>query len=511
MRHKEPPGERSGRSALSKSTFLRGVQCPKSLYLHAHHPELRDPIDESRQAVFAGGHDVGLAARDRFPGGVLASALPLRAEQAIRRTADLIRDGAYVLYEPAFEYGGVFVACDILVRDRRRWALYEVKAHTEVKEEDLRDVAVQAWVLRGAGIDLAETAVLHLNNKYVRQGNLDLGGLFVAQSVRSEVDDLQQEVAARVVELKAVLAGEGVPTAEIGPQCDDPWACDFRGHCWAHIPSPSVFDLAGVRREARFGLYRRGIVRLEDVPDGERLPAAARVQIDLHKNPRTVIDRSAIRKFLRSLGAPLGFLDFETFMPAIPPFDGTSPYQQIPFQFSLHTRQAPGGPLRHAGFLAEGGEDPRRALAEALLHEMAGLRSVVVYNQSFEDRVLASLAAWLPEHAKALEGLRGRLVDLMEPFRRRDYCLPSMAGSYSIKAVLPALVPGLAYGDLEVSDGQMAMQAYAALSQEADPVQREILRQALWAYCERDTEGMVRIVEVLEREGGPPVSLRSRQ
>jgi hypothetical protein len=235
------------------------------------------------------------------------------------------------------------------------------------------------------------------------------------------------------------------------------------------------------------------------------------VQIDLHKNPRTVIDRPAIRKFLRSLAAPLGFLDFETFMPAIPPFDGTSPYQQIPFQFSLHVRQAPGGPLRHAGFLAEGGEDPRRALAEALLHEAAGLKSIVVYNRSFEDGVLKSLAAWLPEHAKALEELRSRLVDLMQPFRRRDYCLPSMAGSYSIKAVLPALVPGLGYGDLEVADGQMAMQAYAALSQEADPGQREILRQALWAYCERDTEGMVRIVEVLEREGGPPVSLRSRQ
>ena len=200
-----------------------------------------------------------------------------------------------------------------------------------------------------------------------------------------------------------------------------------------------------------------------------------------------------------SLAAPLGFLDFETFMPAIPPFDGTSPYQQIPFQFSLHVRQVPGGLLRHAGFLAEGGQDARRALVEALLHEAAGLRSIVVYNRSFEDRVLKSLAAWLPEHAEALEQLRSRLVDLMEPFRRRDYCLPSMAGSYSIKAVLPALIPGLAYGDLEVADGQMAMQAYAALSREADPVQRENLRRALWAYCERDTEAMVRIVEVLER------------
>ena len=511
MQRKEPPEERCGNPALSKSAFLRGVQCPKSLYLYVHHPELRDPIDESREAVFASGHEVGLAARGRFPGGVLASAVPFHAEQAIRRTADLIREGAQVLYEPAFEHNGVFAVSDILVRDGRRWAFYEVKAHTEVKEEDLQDVALQAWVLRGAGIDLAETAVLYLNKEYVREGDLDLEALFVAQSVRGEVDDLQAEVAARIAEFKAVLAGEGVTGVEIGPQCDDPWACDFRGHCWSHIPSPSVFDLAGARREARFGLYRRGIVRLEDVPDGERLPAAARMQIDLHKNPRTVIDRPAIRKFLGSLAAPLGFLDFETFMPAIPPFDGTSPYQQIPFQFSLHVRQAPGGLLRHAGFLAEGGQDARRALVEALLHEAAGLRSIVVYNRSFEDRVLKSLAAWLPEHAEALEQLRSRLVDLMEPFRRRDYSLPSMAGSYSIKAVLPALVPGLAYDDLEVADGQMAMQAYAALSREADPVQRENLRRALWAYCERDTEAMVRIVEVLEREGGPPVSLRSRQ
>jgi len=510
MQRKEPPEERSGEPALSKSAFLRGVQCTKSLYLYAHHPELRDPIDESREALFASGHEVGLVARNRFPGGVLGSTPPLRAEEAIRRTADLIRDGAQVLYEPAFEHDGVFAASDILVRDGRRWALYEVKAHGEVKPEDLMDVAVQAWVLRGAGIDLAETAVLYLNKEYVREGDLDLEALFVAQSVRDEVDDLQAEVAARITEFKALLAGEGGTGAEIGLQCNDPWACDFHGHCWAEIPSPSVFDLAGVHLKTRLGLYRRGIVRLEDVPGDVRLSPAARMQIDLHKRPRTVIDGPAIRKFLGSLAAPLGFLDFETFTPAIPPFDGSSPFQKIPFQFSLHVRQARGG-LRHAGFLAEGGEDPRRALAEALLREAAGLTSIVVYNRSFENGVLKSLAAWLPEHAEALEELRSRLVDLMEPFRRREYCLPSMAGSYSIKAVLPALVPGLAYGDLEVADGQMAMQAYAALSQEADPVQRERLRQALWAYCERDTEAMVRIVEVLEWEGGSPVSLRSQQ
>jgi hypothetical protein len=333
----------------------------------------------------------------------------------------------------------------------------------------------------------------------------------VAQSVRREVASLQAEVAARIAEFKALLAGEGGMGEGIGLQCDDPWACDFHGHCWAGIPSPSVFDLAGVRLGTRVALYRRGIVRLEDVPDGERLPLAARMQIDVHKNPRSVIDRGAIREFLGSLTHPVGFLDFETFNPAIPPFDGTSPYQQIPFQFSLHVRQAPCGPLRHAGFLAEGGEDPRRALAEALLREAAGLESIVVYNRTFEDRVLKSLAAWLPEHTEALEAVRSRLVDLMGPFRRREYYLPSMGGSYSIKVVLPALVPGWGYADLEVANGQMAMQAYAALSQEADPVRRERLRQALWAYCERDTEAMVRIVEVMEREGAPPASLCSRQ
>src|SRR3989304_4438286 len=205
MQRKEPPEERSANPSLSKSTFLRGVQCPKSLYLYVHHPELRDPIDESREAVFASGHEVGLAARGRFPGGVLASAVPFHAEQAIRRTADLIRDGAEVLYEPAFEHDGVFAASDILVRDGRRWALYEGKAHTEVKEEDLQDVALQTWVLQGAGIDLAETAVLYLNKEYVRQGDLDLEALFVARSGRGEVDALQAEGAARIAELKAVL------------------------------------------------------------------------------------------------------------------------------------------------------------------------------------------------------------------------------------------------------------------------------------------------------------------
>jgi hypothetical protein len=485
------------RHILSKSTFLRGVNCKKSLYLNAYQSELRDPLDESAKRRMLEGRRVGELARERFPGGVLVQpGAPFNVKAALARTQELIKGGTSVIYEAALQADGVLAFVDILVRGDGGWRLYEVKSTTKVKEEHLLDVALQVHLLKRSGLDIEEAAVLHINRDYLRQGELDLQALYTPESVFEAVNEVLPAVAAEIEKCKATLGGGEIPEIGIGPHCTDPVRCDFYGHCWAHIPIPSVFDVSYLGAK-KYDLYERGIVRIEDIPDDFPLSKRSSFHVESHKAWRETVDRSAIRTFLDDLAYPLYFLDFETFSLPIPPFDDARPYLQIPFQYSLHIQRAPGAEVEHSGFLAEAGTDPRLPLLERLLAETEGSGSIVVYSMAFEKTRLRELAEAFPTHANALADRIDRLEDLMVPFRERHLYKPEMGGSYSIKAVLPALVPDLSYEGLEISDGTMASDAYLDLWDETDPRRIERVRDALWEYCKLDTLAMVRILERL--------------
>ena len=483
---------------LSKSTFLRGLQCHKSLYLNRHQRGLRDQISPEQDAVFAIGREVGVLAQGLFPGGVQSKPQNnFEFQRAVEVTSELITGGKDVIYEAAFQHDQVLALVDILVRDGDRWRAYEVKSSTSVKDVHLPDAAIQYYVMKGQGIELADISIVHLNTDYVRHGELDLDELFKLVSVRSEVMARQDEIPGLVAELKGVLDGGVVPDIPIGPQCNDPYACDFIGHCWSEVPEYSVFNVTRLSEEKAFELYWDGIVRPKDIPANYPLGEAAANQVRSDKTGITRIAEVAIHDFLEGLNYPLHFLDFETFSPAIPPFDGTRPYRQIPFQYSVHRKRSPMGNLEHSGFLAEAGADPRLPLIESMLSDLEGPGDIMVYS-SFEAGRIKDLAEQFPEHSQPLLALLERLEDLMQPFRNRAYYAPEMHGSYSIKAVLPALVPGLSYQELKIADGWAAMRAYSDLADEKDPEQVEAVRNDLWEYCKLDTLAMVRILEKLE-------------
>lgn len=485
------------RHILSKSTFLRGVNCKKSLYLNANHDELRDPLDESAQRRMQEGRRVGELARDRFPGGVLVQpGAPFNVVAALARTQELIEGGEAIIYEAALQADGVLAFLDILVRGDGGWRLYEVKSTTKAKVEHVLDVALQVHLLRRSGMDVEEAAVLHLNRDYVRQGDLDLQALFTPESVLEDVNALLPSIAVEIEACKMTLGGGVIPEIDIGPYCRDPVVCDFYGHCWAHIPTPSVFNVSFLGAK-KFDLYNRGIVRIEDIPDDYPLNKRSSFHVESHKAWRETVDQIAIRAFLEGLDYPLHFLDFETFNLSIPPFDGVKPYMQIPFQYSLHVQDGIGAELKHSGFLAKAGTDPRLPLLERLLAETEGSGSIVVYNMGFEKTRLRELAEAFPAYATSLTDRIDRLGDLMVPFRERHLYKPEMGGSYSIKAVLPTLVPDLSYEGLEIAEGTMASDAYLNLWDETDPRRMERVREALWEYCKLDTLAMVRILERL--------------
>jgi hypothetical protein len=483
---------------LSKSTFLRGLQCHKSLYLNRYNRDLRDEISPEQQAVFATGRKVGELARGLFPGGVQSKPPnSFQFQRAVEVTRELIDGGKDIIYEAAFQHEGVLALVDLLVREGEGWKAYEVKSSTSVKDVHIPDTSIQYYIMQGQGIELADISIVHLDTSYTRQGELDLDQLFSIVSVHPEVLDLQPELPELVAELKGVLNGGMVPDVAIGPQCFDPYDCDFIGYCWSGVPDYSVFNVTRLSKKKAFGLYRDGIVQTVDISHDFPLGDAAAFQVQSDKSGQTNIDESAIEEFLQALEYPLYFLDFETFNPAIPPFDGTRSYGQIPYQYSLHKKVSSTAELEHTGYLAEAGIDPRLPLIEAMLADLDGPGDIVVYS-GFEAGRIKDLAVQFPEHSAVLEALLERLVDLMQPFKDRAYYAPEMRGSYSIKAVLPALVPDLSYEGLEIKDGGEAMRAYYALAEERNPDRIDAIRNDLWEYCKLDSLAMVRILEKLE-------------
>ena len=481
---------------LSKSLFTRGLQCPKSLYLDRYHPELRDEIPASQQRLFQSGTEVGVLARGVHPGGVEIPFAGLSVGEQLQRTTAEIQKGTTTIYEAAFNYDGVFAKVDILHKGARGWELNEVKGTTEVKDVHIHDTALQYYVLSGAGIDLVKASLVHLNNEYVRNGDLEVDRLFFAEDIAETVRARQATIKADIDRLRAVLKGD-MPSDDIGEYCGDPYPCDFHGHCWQHIPEDSVFDLRQ-RGVKPLSLYREGILLLKDIPP-ERLAGRQLTQLEAFLGQKEFIDHDAVKDFLDSLWYPLYFLDFETVMPAIPPYDGLRPYQQLPFQYSLHYIEREGADLGHHEFLAEPNVDPRRDLAEKLLSEISVTACVLAYNAGFEMARLRELATFLPQHREKIALILENVRDLIVPFRKQYVYHWGMKGSASQKAVLPVLVPELRYEGMEVADGGMAMDAYRAMCEGQDREELTKIRTALLEYCKLDTLGMVRMWERLKR------------
>ena len=479
---------------LSKSLFVRGHQCHKSLWLHKFQPELKDPVDEALQARFDSGHEVGTLAQQLFPGGVEVPYEGLTHAEQLAMTQELLAEGRNTIYEATFQHDGIFVKVDILHRGAAGWEILEVKESTEVKEVHYHDAALQLYVLAGAGLDVSKVAIVHIDNSYVRNGDIEVQKLFTVEDVTDKVREMQANVPAEIADMRAMLAEE-MPAIDIGPQCKDPYDCDFRGHCWQHIPEDSVFDLRE-RGVDKFALYRGGIIRQAEIPL-DILNAKQRQQVKATLKQVDSLDKVEVRKFLDDLWYPLCYLDFETVFPAIPPFDGLRPYQQMPFQYSLDVQMSAGAKPVHHEFLAQPGVDPREELTRRLLEQIPEGACVIAWNQRFEQGILADLGAHLPRHTARIGDLIGSFRDPMSLFRERSVYLWQQKGSYSIKAVLPVLIPELRYDGLEVANGEMAMGAYHDMRTAKNPQELARIRKALLEYCGLDTLAMVRIVEKL--------------
>lgn len=480
---------------ISKSKYLDGLQCHKLVWFRYNAKSRIPPVSPSTQAIFDQGHLVGSYAKMRFPVGFEIEAKPWEFAAIEKQTQTAIKRRV-PLFEAGFSYQGAFARFDILNPvDGGMWDLIEVKSSTEVKAVNFNDVAIQHFISVGAGLKIRRCFIYFINNQYTRKGDIDPNALFSSSDVTAEVLSRQEEVARNLITLQGIIRQKQQPDIKIGPHCDDPYECILKDLCWNFLPDHSVFTLYRSRKS--FEWFDDGILELRDIPQDTHLSDAQQIQLNAIRSGQTHLDRVEIGSFLETLRYPLYFLDFETFNVAIPLFDGTRPYQRIPFQYSLHVVQSPDASPTHHSFLADGSSDPRPIILNQL-RELLGVEgSIVCYNASFEKGVLRESSEAFTEYGPWYSGIDQRIVDLLIPFRSFWYYNPQQKGSATLKNVLPALT-GKTYEELPIAEGNTASTEYLRVTYgDIDPAERNSVREQLEQYCRFDTEAMIWILEAL--------------
>lgn len=446
---------------ISKSDYMLFLRHPAWLWLKKNDPSKLPPVDAATQAMFDAGHAFEPYVESLFPEGLALGfddfdeyrSLPLRTEQAFD-------SGARVVFQPRFEWNGFTCISDIVsVVEDKTVDLYEIKSSTRVKPDHLYDLAFQKTVLEGNGFVVRNILVIHVNNQYVRKGEVSPKELTVYADVTNEVN----EIASRTPEYMQAALNAATQS---------------------EMPDPNP-ELAKLGSKSDWMKVYKNI-----------FPTEAKVWPD---ETQAVINKQEIQHFLGELQYPLYFFDYETMQGLVPYFDGQRPYQQIPFQYSLHIIREPGGEIEHTEYLHRDNSNPAPKVAARIVEDLGNAGSVVTWNMNFEKSVNTDLGRMYPEYAEQIAAINKRVVDLMTPFKAKWYDDPRCDGSASIKKVLPVLCPELSYKDLGIQDGNSAQRLWMeAILDEKRAAQKEQILADLIEYCKMDTWAMVEIYKKLE-------------
>lgn len=482
---------------LSKSKYCKGIQCNKILWLEEYKSEYREPT--TRDSVLETGIQVGELARGIF-GEYTNIPFNKKLANMVEQTILEMKKVPNIITEASFNFENNFCSVDILKNDESGLQIYEVKSGTKIEDIYIEDISYQAYILLNLGYKIKSANIIYINNQYERHGDLELNKLFYIEDVTDIVMNKQKEVKRNLDEIDQYMANKQEQKADIGMQCFKPYDCEFWNYCTKDLPKNNIFKIRIMQKNQKMKLYNKGIIQYEDlIKEDVNWKYKQQAEFELY-NKEPYIDKNKIQEFLNTLTYPLYFLDFETFQQAIPMYNGTKPYMQMPFQYSLHYIESKNGDLQHKEFLSEADIDPRRQLAEKLIQDIPQNVCVLAYNMSFEKSVIKELAKQFEDLAEHLLNIHDNIKDLMTPFFNRDYYTKEMEGSYSIKYVLPALFPNkpeLDYHKLPVvHNGSEAMSIFANLSNYSKEEQEKI-RGGLLKYCELDTYAMVKIWEKL--------------
>ncbi|MBU0611809.1 DUF2779 domain-containing protein [Patescibacteria group bacterium] len=486
---------------LSKTDYLIYRDCAKNAWLKVNKPEVyyAKPLSTFDQGIIDAGNEVDELARDLFPGGVL-----IKERNDTTETKKLIAKKAPVIYQPVFETDLYKVICDILVwnENSKAYDLYEVKASTSGEDKKAKDklytydIAFQYLVLKESKVPIGKLYLVRLNSEYIKGPELELNLFFTKENFTEQVLEIEEEVKEEMKIAQKFISQEKEPHGSC--------KCITRGrssHCTTfsysnpHVPEYSVHDISriGQSKKKLADLVDSGIFSIHEVPPEFELSEKQRNQVDATQLDKPFIYKNEIKEFLESIRGPIAFLDYETFPAAIPRFAGYGPFNQIPFQFSLHIHEE-GKELRHEEFIFTENKNPDEAIIEALKKNIPSSGSVIVWHKSFEIGRNKELANRNPEHQGFFEDLNSRIVDLEEIFTEQFFIHPGFKGKTSIKYILPVLAPELSYKELDIKEGATASDTWNKIVNKefSDEEIKEKIKHLL-TYCERDTYAMYAI------------------
>lgn len=473
---------------ISKSDYLLWKKHPCWLWLKKNSPDILPPPDAGAQERMRVGADIEEIASKRWT-DIQRGTVPDRA-------------GAVGL-QCTLEHDGFQCRCDALKRlDDGALEVIEIKSSTRAKPEHHLDLAFQCQVALGSGHKVSKLTVLHIDQGYVRTGQIDPESLLLETDVTEEVYELLSKVLEEMVEARRCAALDEMP--DTSPRHCGTHDNDIKNQ-WLTIlrhafewPEQSVYEIPRMKLGASAELEDEEILRFADVPD-DRLTPAQRSKKRLLTIKEPEIKRNKIKEELGQLTFPICFLDYETSSVAVPDFEGTKPYQQVVFQHSVHVLEKLGVEPKHHEYLHVQPTLPARKVAESLEQALSGGGSIIVWNKGFEMSRNREMAELLPEYAEFFESINDRIYDLMVPFKDGAlYADARFVASASIKRVLPVIVPDLSYGNLDIQEGESAARLWReAVLKGSDEIDPAKVLQDLRDYCRLDTLAMVRIYQHL--------------
>ena len=465
----------NGRAILSKSTFIRGLQCEKSLYLHKKRPFLRDRLSPEQLAKFSRGTNVGVYAQQLFPGGVDASPKThFQMAASVVKTAELMEAGQKIIYEAAFEHAGVIIALDILVKNDKGWSAIEVKSSKSISETYLWDASLQYFVMKGSDIEISDFSIAYINTSFVRKGAINPAELFIIESVLHLVLERQEQVGQKIERLKEVVELKSSPPISIGPQCHKPYPCDFIGHCWKNIPEGSVFELQGIDEDLQFKYFEKGIAKVSDIPETELDAKTALLHRKSIMLGKPIVNIGSLQEFAIRISGETAVFSWLDFKPAIPLFDGTKPYQSVPFSLGMKDIRQAGAELlvySSAGF-------PERGMLEELLERLEKHQTILIFGPLPDLNFLLD-RCFAGEHLyEKFKEIFSKAVDISNPFADYSISWPGMKPGLTPAEILKglgheAILPS---GEIKSKfEASIAIEKMASGNQKSDP--EEVFRQ----------------------------------
>lgn len=461
------------KAILSKSTFIRGLQCLKSLYLYKNRYFLRDPLLPEQRIKFARGHEVGDLAQQLYPGGIdLRPKSPRLYRQAVEKTQEAISSGESIIYEAGFQFNAVLVFLDILVNQDGKWYAYEVKSSKSISDTYVMDASLQYYVISNSGIEIEDFFLVHMDESYVLEDKIDIHRLFKSVGVKAKALENQDFIKDFIQKEKDAIVFGKSPEIPIGAHCNSPYPCDFIGHCWKKIPSPSVFSIPSLSDSEKFGLYDEGHIQIEDISEKSGHTDIQQKQISSYKANKAFIEPDAFKQMIGDTDQPIYFVKILYAYPAVPLYQGYHAYELLPYACSVIKNHENNPEVVVDSFYVDPGADPKNEITSFLEKTITGPGTIIFYGQeaAFHQVILSD---------------KLKLVDLYHVFSENIFFSPEIDYSKPWDSIKEKLLSEQITPEKGLND-IIAASLYLNAGKESDLIKRQETKEQLLAFAKSD-------------------------